>query len=86
MSFVHVALRFQGDILAHEPFTGASVSEQSAIDCVPDSVYMFLNLLLGGQKLLDGEFDDLDTRKQESLRRCRILSLAQDMIYTLYLG
>ena len=28
-----------------------SVSEQDAIDCVPDSLYMFLRLLFGGQLL-----------------------------------
>ena len=60
MSLVHVALRLRDDILAHKPFTCASVSEeQSAVFCVPDSVYMFLNLLLGGQKLLDGKFGDI---------------------------
>ena len=34
---------------------GPSVSVQDAIDCVLDSLFVFLRLLLGGKKLLRGE-------------------------------
>ena len=34
---------------------GLSVSEQDAIDCVLDSLFVFLRLLLGGKKLLSEE-------------------------------
>ena len=40
---------------------------------------MFWNLLLGGQRLLEDElYDD----KNEARRRIRIISIAQDLMYT----
>ena len=58
---------------------GIYVSEDRAIDSIPDSLYMFLNLLLGGQRLLE---DELDDDKNEARRRIRIISIAQDLMYT----
>ena len=40
---------------------------------------MFLTLLLGGQRLLE---DELDDDKNESRRRIRSISIAQDLMYT----
>ena len=58
---------------------GINVSEDRAIDSIPDNLYMFLNLLLGGQRLLEDElYDD----KNEARRRIRIISIAQDLMYT----
>jgi hypothetical protein len=56
---------------------GFSVSEEDAIACVPDSLYMFLRLLYGGQAALD---DDSNEADEASIRR-RVLSAAQDLIY-----
>ena len=47
---------------------------------IPDSRYMFLSLLLGGQCLLGN--DELDYEKHENRRRLRIISFAQDLMYT----
>ena len=47
-SMVHVALRIRSDMLSHPKPDGIENSEERAIDYVPDSLYMFLNLLLGG--------------------------------------
>ena len=38
--------------------------------------------MIGGQRLLEQDIDeDHDESKQQSVRRCRILSIAQDLIY-----
>ena len=34
-----------------------------AIDCIPDSLHMFLRLLFGGQSLLEGNLETLDDGK-----------------------
>ena len=81
LSMVHVALRIRGDMLSHPIPDGFEISEDRAIDYVPDSLYMFLNLLLGGQQLLDDEVI-CDDDKHDSSRQTRILSIAQDLVYT----
>ena len=79
LTMVHVALRIRGDMLSQPKPEGISVSEDRAIGSIPDSLYMFLNLLLGGQRLLKDElYDD----KNEARRRIRIISIAQDLMYT----
>ena len=54
LSLVHAALKIRGDLMEEPGLLSLSVSEQDAIDCVPDSLYMFIRLLFGGQKLLNG--------------------------------
>lgn len=86
LSMVHVSLRIRGDMLSHPKTDGIEISEDRAIDYVPDSLYMFLNLLLGGQQLLEdnvnSEDDDNDDDKHDSFCQTRILSIAQDLVYT----
>lgn len=55
------------------------MSEKAALHCLPNSLYMFLNLLLGGQTILDcgSDTEDKKTVKHKTL----ILSLAQDLVY-----
>jgi hypothetical protein len=48
LSMVHVALRIRGDMVSHPKPDVIEICENRAIDYVPDSLYMFLNLLLGG--------------------------------------
>ena len=68
-SMVHVALRIRGDMLSHPKPDEFEISEERAIDYVPDILYMFLNLLLGGQQLLEGnvnsEEDDDDDNNDD---------------------
>ena len=80
LTMVHVALQIRGDMLSHPKPEGIDISEDRAINSIPDSLYMFLNLLLGGQRLL--EEDELDDDKNEARRRLRIISIAQDLMYT----
>jgi len=79
LSMVHVALRIRGDILSHQKPVGIDVSEDKAIDCIPNSLYMFLNLLMGGQRFIE---DDVEDDRNESMDQTRILSIAQDIVYT----
>jgi hypothetical protein len=48
LSMVHVALRIRGDMVSHPKPDVIEICEDRAIYYVPDSLYMFLNLLLGG--------------------------------------
>ena len=70
LSMVHVSLQILGDMLTHLKPDGLEISENRAIDSIPDSLYMFLNVLLGGQCLLGGggggELDDDKKRSQTS--------------------
>ena len=80
LTMVHVALRIRGDMLSHRKPEGIDISEDRAMESIPDSLYMFLNLLLGGQRLL--EDDILDDDENEERRQVRIISIAQDLMYT----
>ena len=53
------------------------MSEDDAIDCVPQSLYMFLCLLLGGQEVLED-----DEQKDETFLQSRVLSIVQDIVYS----
>jgi hypothetical protein len=95
LHFIHVALKLHGDILAHPKFTGVDVSEDGAVDTVPQSLYIILDLLFGGLGLLetaledsltedgngDSDEEDKDRKARASeLRQTRILSIAQDIV------
>ena len=54
---VHVALKLRSDLLNQLHNTRAEMTDDNCLQCVPESVYMFLTLLFGGQELLDG-FDE----------------------------
>lgn len=73
---VHVALRLRSDIQSTKGHAGLNVSENDAIDCIPDTLYMFLNIIYGGQELLEHDNEDMDNPKQTL-----ILSVAQDIVY-----
>ena len=64
----------------YTPLTTININDQAAIDCVPESLYMFLNLMLGGEKLL--EENEGEHSENDSLRHCRILSIAQDIVFS----
>ena len=53
------------------------VSEQDCIDCAADSLYIFLRLLIGSQKLLHGK----TVEENETEAMCKVLSKAQDIVY-----
>ena len=54
----HTAFKLREDILLQSGFEGVDVNRNAEIDCVPNSLYMFLNLMLGGQQLLEYSEDD----------------------------
>ncbi|MES9880098.1 MAG: hypothetical protein ABW185_04375 [Sedimenticola sp.] len=82
LAMVHVALRLRSDIQSQPSFSGVDITEQAAVDCVPSSVYMFLRLLLGGQSLLEEDSDEHDNDEQETRKQSRVVSIAQDLVYS----
>ena len=60
LSMVHVALKLRSDILGQPTHKGLNVCKEAAIACVPDSLYMFIRLILGGQSLLENGLSDCD--------------------------
>jgi hypothetical protein len=73
----------KGDILYHDHYNEVNVNEQKAIDCVPDSLYMFLNLMLSGPQLLEVDVEEVQNDTiNESLKQYRILSSGQDIVYS----
>ena len=82
LSLVHVALKIRGDLMEAPGYPGFEICEQHATDCVPDSLFMFLRLLFGGQKLLDGE----NAEEKEAETRCKVLPIGQDIVYGVSCG
>jgi hypothetical protein len=41
LQFVHVAIKIRGDLIGMDGHVGLSVSEDDAINCVPDSLFTF---------------------------------------------
>ncbi|KAL2094651.1 hypothetical protein ACEWY4_009370 [Coilia grayii] len=58
LAMVHVALQLRSDILALPPHKGLNVSKEDAIAYIPEKLYMFVRLLIGGQTLLEKESDE----------------------------
>jgi hypothetical protein len=81
---IQVALQIRGDVIATPGHEGLDVAEAAANDCAPDILYKFLNVLLGGQTLIDcdSETEDKGSAKRQTL----ILSLAQDIVYAVSEG
>ena len=65
LSMVHVALKLRSDILAQPAHQGLNVCTEDAIACVPESLYMFIRLMLGGQSLLENGLSDGDDDDKE---------------------
>lgn len=80
LNMAHVALQIQNDMISHPKQEGIDISENRAIDSIPNSLYMFLSLLLDGQHLLEDDVEDDD--KNRAKRHLRVLSIAQDLMYT----
>ena len=88
LQLVHVALKLRSDLLAKQGHNGLTVSEEGAIDCVPESVYMFLQLLFGGQALLDRENPEEEEECNPTIGHvnAKVLNVAQDMVYGVSCG
>lgn len=84
LTMVHVALKIRSDMVSHPRPNGIDISEERALDSIPNSLYMFLNLLLGGQCLLEDDEvdDDSSIIRSTAKHHLRIMSIAQDLMYT----
>ena len=79
LALIHVALRLRGDIMEQKVYSGISVTENAAIDSIPESLHMFLSVLFGGQEILDlGENEDYECGKWTKNVK---MSIAQDMVF-----
>jgi hypothetical protein len=78
LQLVHVALKIRGDLIGMDSHVGLSVSEDDAINCVPDSLFTFLNLVYGGQDILNQDGNPEDSK---STKQTKILSVCQDIVY-----
>ena len=65
LSMVHVALKLRSDILRQPAHQGLNVCTEDAIACVPESLYMFIRLMLCGQSLLENGLSDGDDDDKE---------------------
>lgn len=87
LSLVHVALRFRGDLKEKPGHKGLDVDEEDAYGCIPESLYMFLEILFGGERLFEGDIQDTYTlEEKDSERHRKVLSLAQDIVYGVSCG
>ena len=55
-----MALKLCSDILAQPSHQGLNVRKENAIACVPESLYMLIRLMIGGQSLLENGLSDCD--------------------------
>ena len=84
LEMVHIALKLRSDILAHPQYRGFVVDENEMIGSVPDSLFMFIRLMFGGQTLLEGSptsEEEVSADEKEAETQRRVLSLAQDIVY-----
>ena len=79
LAMVHVALQLRRDLLNQPKNNKAVINDDNCMDCIPESVYMFLTLVMGGQELLEG-FDHEETAAV--VRKRHVLGIAQDMLYS----
>ena len=71
LSLIHVALKIHWDIMATPGHKCFSVSEDEAVTCVPDSLYMLLKVMFGGQEVLEGVNSD----ENENIVQNQVLSV-----------
>ena len=82
LELVHVALKLRSDILAQPRHKGLDVSEDAVMACIPDSLYMFIRLVIGGQNDSDTELEESGDEQCNKSRIQKItFSLAQDLVY-----
>ena len=66
------------------------MSRTDAESCIPDSLYMFLKILYGGQDVLEGEGENYhkydEDKSDNEIMPGRILSVAQDLVYGVSAG
>jgi hypothetical protein len=78
LQLVHVALKIRGDLIGMDSHVGLIVSEDDAINCVPDSLFTFLNFVYGGQDILNQDGNPEDSK---STKQTKFLSVYQDIVY-----
>ena len=86
LEMVHLALKLRSDSLTHPAYKGFEINEEKMMSCVPESLFMFLRMMFGGQALLDidpEEGQQYEMQDKESKTQAKILSIAQDLVYNI---
>ena len=84
LEMVQLALKLRSDILAHPVYQGFVISEEEMVSCVPESLFMFLRLMFGGQKQLETdpeENEQYDLQHRESKTQTKTLRIAKDLVF-----
>ena len=84
LSLIHVALKLRSDILSHPPHKGFELSREAEFKCIPESLYMFLKILYGGQSVLENDKEEdpeSDGGSTSARLDDRVLSVAQDIVF-----
>ena len=82
LEMVHLALKLRSDSLTHPAYKGFEINEEKMMSCVPESLFMFLRMMFGGQALLE-EGQQYEMQDKESKTQAKILSIAQDLVYNI---
>ena len=53
LSMVHVLLRLRGELEQMPGHKGLSITEDEAVGCIPECLYLFLSLSFGGSDVLE---------------------------------
>ena len=77
---MHVATKLRADIKAHAPYKGVNVSKSDVMECIPDSLYMFLQILYGGDSCFDDHDEEDDTTSAGDNSEL-VSSVAQDLVF-----
>ena len=94
-TIVHAALRIRGDLKSWPGHSGFDISKESSVTVIPDSLHLFLGVLMQGEEILDSfadvqdddraDLDDASTITQVSASNVT-LSIAQDIVYAVSKG
>ena len=77
LSLVHVAFKIREDLRKKPGYKGLIISAEDSNDCVPESLQLFLHVLFGGERLLDGETIEEKGAELHS----KAFSIAQNIVY-----
>ena len=79
LSMVHVALKLRSELEEKPGHEGLSITDDAAIGCIPDNLYIFLSLLFGGTDVL--EIGENEYYERGKWTKNVIMSIAQDIIF-----
>ncbi|CAG9823189.1 unnamed protein product [Phaedon cochleariae] len=89
-TIVHCALKVRGDLMALPGHCSFEISQGAVVKIIPDSLHLFLGVLIQGEEVLDsiGDVADAEDRDEAGITEAErsglnnaALSIAQDIVY-----